>query len=299
MRSVLFIHAAPPGPPGGAELSLAAHVQGAPVGVRVDCAGIDDERPLDGYDAVVLWNLRGGSESQDLAVLRRWTLKLQNYRGTAVRSERDVHPCARRDGTCLVGSPLQRVACECTMEIGDAVERLYDECNVVQFLSPLHQAAIEQLVTVRARRFVIAPSVDLSRFVVTVPPEEREPVALIMGDDVRVAPGAEQRARTAGYRPERLSYLSIRAEEMPALYNRYRAVVVDPVMLHAFGRVVIEALACGCELLASERVGAMSWPDPLAACRRSNEDFWRMVLRARMPRWLARLAPGLEFEASR
>jgi hypothetical protein len=48
-------------------------------------------------------------------------------------------------------------------------------------------------------------------------------------------------------------------------------------MLHAFGRLAVEALACGCRVLASSRVGAMSWPDPLEACRQSNRLFWEMV----------------------
>jgi len=292
MRKVLFVHATPPGPPGGAELSLAAHMGGAPAGVQADVAGVDDERTLQPYDAVVLWNLRGGSEEQDLATIRRWTLRLKDYAGVSIRSERDVHPCARRDGTCLVGAPLERVACDCSSEMGDAMERLYGACTAVQFQSPMHQAAINLLVRVRSRQFVIAAPVDVSRFTVTVPPEQREPTALIIGDDVRVAASAAERARAAGYRPERLPYLSVPADEMPALYNRYRAVVVDPVMLHAFGRVAVEAMACGCEVLASERVGALSWKDPLAATRRANREFWRMVLRARMPRWLARLAPG-------
>jgi hypothetical protein len=39
----------------------------------------------------------------------------------------------------------------------------------------------------------------------------------------------------------------------------------------------VEALACGCRVLASSRVGAISWPDPLEACRRSNRLFWEMV----------------------
>jgi hypothetical protein len=53
---------------------------------------------------------------------------------------------------------------------------------------------------------------------------------------------------------------------------------VDPIMLHAFGRLAVEALACGCRVLASDRVGAMSWPDPLQAFREANERFWNMVM---------------------
>ncbi len=39
----------------------------------------------------------------------------------------------------------------------------------------------------------------------------------------------------------------------------------------------VKAHACGCRVLASSRVGAMSWPDPLEACRHSNRLFWEMV----------------------
>jgi hypothetical protein len=89
---------------------------------------------------------------------------------------------------------------------------------------------------------------------------------------------------------------------MPELLNQYQAVVVDPLTLHAFGRLAVEALACGCRVLASSRVGAMSWPDPLEACRQSNRLFWEMVTnvpQAKNPRRFARRGGADERESLR
>src|SRR5690606_29082882 len=85
------------------------------------------------------------------------------------------------------------------------------------------------------------------------------------------------------YVPDVLPYLSVPYEAMPELLNGYAAVVVDPLMYHAFGRLTVEAQACGCRVLASDRVGATSWADPLAATRASNRNFWALVGAAKLP----------------
>jgi len=278
---VLLVHASPLYQLGGAELSLGYHVARAPAGVEVDVCLPSDERELSGYDAVVLANLRpsgGAGEAAELAWAERWVRRLARYRGFSVRSERDVHPCTHRDGRCLAVKPLRKLPCDCNDRMRRAFEELYNTCSAVQFLSPIHQAAVSLLIRIEAPQFIIAPPVDLERFRNTVPFEKRKRAALILGDAARVAASAPERARRHGFEPARIPYLSVPAEEMPELYNRYQAVVVDPVMLHAFGRVVVEAMACGCRVLASERVGAFSWDDPIAACREANDRFWDMLL---------------------
>jgi hypothetical protein len=65
---------------------------------------------------------------------------------------------------------------------------------------------------------------------------------------------------------------------MPVLYNEYQAVVVDPVLFHASGRAVVEAMACGCRVIAGPRVGFTSFRDPCRASRLADVAFWRMVL---------------------
>ena len=279
---VLFVHGLPLSRLGGAELSLGYHAAHAPEGVEVDVCDPDDERELCGYDAVVLANLRpsgGVGEAAELAWAKRWLRRIKRYGGFSVRSERDVHPCTHRDGRCLAVSPLRRLPCECNDGMRRAFQKLYNACSAVQYLSPIHQAAINLLIRIESRQFVIAAPVDLERFRNEIPFERRKRAALILGDAVRVAQSAPQRARQHGFEPERIPYLSVPPEQMPALYNRYQAVVVDPVMLHAFGRVAVEAMACGCRVLASERVGALSWEDPIAACREANDRFWEMLTR--------------------
>lgn len=279
---VLFVHSLPLSYLGGAELSLAHHVARAPEGVEVDICLPDDERELCGYDAVVLANLRppgGVGEEAELAWAERWLRRIERYRGFSVRSERDVHPCTHRDGRCLALSPPRRLPCECSDRMRMVFQKLYNACSAVQFLSPSHQEAINLLIEIESRQFVIAAPIDLERFRNEIPFERRKRAALILGDAPRVAVSAPQRARRHGFKPEWIPYLSVPPERMPALYNRYQAVVVDPVMLHAFGRVFVEAMACGCRVLASERVGALSWEDPIAACREANDRFWEMVTR--------------------
>lgn len=308
---VLVVHASSFQSLGGAEISLRHHIENPPPGVTVETAFPEESVELGGFDAIVLGNLRpravlkggaGGAVKSrvrewlirspfhelafraELAWVRLWCRKLSGYTGYVVKSERDVHPCARRDGRCVLTDPVvTRTSCHCGGTVRAAFQCLYNLCDAVQFLSPLHQKAINQLVDIEVPQFVIAPPLDFTRFRSEVPADRRKRAALILGDAIRVGPNAEALARQNGYEPARLDYLSVPFDCMPALLNEYQAVVLDPLMLHAFGRLAAEALACGCRVLATSRVGAMSWPDPLAACRESNTRFWEMVTSA--PDW--------------
>jgi glycosyltransferase involved in cell wall biosynthesis len=277
---VLLINATPLDRLGGAELSLRYHRDHAPPGVRADVATPDPEVDLDLYDALVLANLRPHGETQPLPEhgwAEQWTQRLAGYGGCVIRSERDVHPCGMRDGRCLDLKRMKCLPCDCDRALTQAFQALYGACDAVHFLSPLHCRAIRMLIKVRAKQYVIAPPIALDRFRSVTPFSERKRAALIIGDAARVAPDAEQRAIDSGYTPERVEYLSVPYDEMPRLLNEYQAVVIAPVMLHAFARLAVEAMSCGCEVLTNERVGAMSWPDPLQACRESNARFWKMV----------------------
>lgn len=280
MRRVLFVHPFAPQRLGGAEQSLLRHIALAPPDVRVTVVAPEKTCKLRQFDAVVLGNLRPhgglGFETEVTATLR-WAARLADYRGFSLRSERDMHPCTHRDGRCLVGSRPRKVACECSTAMRDAHELLYNACSAVQFLSPAHQRAINELIRIRVPQHVIASPIDLSLFRVTTPPERRPRTALILGDAIRIADTAVELARRHGYEPELAPYHTVAFADMPALYNRHQAVVVDPVMFHAFGRVVVEAMACGCRVIASERVGALSWPDPLRASQEANQLFWQVV----------------------
>lgn len=301
---ILLVHARRLQELGGAEISLSMHVSSAPAGVTVDTALPEDPCELDRYDAVILANLRPTAETggaagavkqwvwnaldrsafqgltlrRELAAARDWLRRLEKYRGRVIRSERDVHPCAYRTGACVAVDPVRREPCGCSDAAARVFEELYNRCDVVQFLSPLHREAVNALVRIRVPQVEIAPPLDFARFRSVTPWEERPSRALITGDAIRVAGTAEERARAAGFAVERREYLATPYADMPALLNGYQAVVLDPVMLHAFGRLAAEALACGCRVIASGRVGAYSWPDPLAACREANARFWEMAI---------------------
>jgi hypothetical protein len=277
---VLLVHATDLDDSGGAEISLRHHLAHRPADVEVDAILPDEYVDLSAYEVVILANLRpsgGLGEGEEVRWARIWTEQLMHYDGFAIRSERDVHPCTHRDGRCVAGPSFEVADCECTTTVRDVFEALYDRCDAVQFQSPAHRKVIRALIEVRAKEFIIGAPIDVSMFRATTPLVDREPAALVLGDEARISATAETRARDAGYEISRVPYQSVPYEEMPRLYNRYQAVVVDPVMFHAFGRIAVEAMCCGCRVLASDRVGAMSWPDPQRAAETANDDFWAMV----------------------
>ena len=277
---ILWVHVTPITRLGGAELGIRSRINHSPTGTRIDVISPSDEVDLRTYDALILGNLRpsgGVGERGEVKWVERWSKLVRRFRGFSLKTEHDLHPCAHRDARCIAFEPVRKLPCECGPLIPTKVEKLYNLCSAVHFLSPSHQSVINSLAKIRSRQYVIAPPIDLSTFRAETPFEDRKRAALIIGDEIRVAKTAEEKARSQGFTPERIEYLSVPYEDMPAVYNRYQAVVVDPFMFHAFGRVAVEAMACGCQVIASERVGAFSWENPLEACRRSNDDFWEMM----------------------
>lgn len=278
---LLLVHSQPLDTLGGAELSLRSHVKSAPPGVEINTILPDAPASLNNYDTVVLSNLRpegGRGEKAEYRWAKQWIKRLRGYRGYLIRLEHDTHPCTYRDARCIDFSSELWKKCDCKSPIPRIFEKLYNLCDAVIFLSPLHRRAINHIININvSRQYDIAAPVDFDRFRSVTPFNARKHAALITGDAIRVAPDAVALADAEGYPVEFVDYLSVPYEEMPELLNRYQAVVVAPAMLHAFGRLVVEALACGCRVITNERVGAMSWPDPLAASRGSDKKFWAVV----------------------
>lgn len=278
----LWVHVTPLNELGGAELSVLAHIENAPDDVTVDLVLPQDSPDLLSYDAVILGNLRpsgGVGERREMVWVERWTELIRRYSGFSLKIEHDIHPCAHRDARCIAFNPIRKLPCDCGMFIPNCVQRLYNSCSAVRFLSPAHQKVIGCLIKIESEQYVIAPPIDFSLFRVLRPLEERKAKALVLGDTIRVADKAKERALESGFELERIKYRSVPHSEMPELYNQYQAVVVDPFMFHAFGRIAIEAKACGCKVISSERVGAFSWEKPIEACRRSHEEFWGLIAR--------------------
>ena len=284
MIHVLLVHESPLDRAGGAELSFQHHLQRAPFWVKVETIRPHQSCDLDRFDAVIVGNMRpqgGDGAEAELIWTLRWATLMQGFRGSSLKSERDVHPCTHRDGRCVTGPPWKKQPCGCTHSMRDATELLYNACSAVQFLSPAHQKVINQLVRITTRQFVVASPIDTDMFRPVRPWPKRLPKALILGDAIRVDASVERRARAHGFEPQRIDYLSVPYQDMPELYNQYQAVVVAPIMFHAFGRIAVEAMACGCRVLANERVGALSWSDPLQASRQANRQFWARVMNHR------------------
>ena len=278
---LLVIHTHPLDRLGGAELSLRSYMSAAPSGVTIDVALPEDFVELNNYDVVVLANLRpdgGPGEEAECRAARQWIKRLKGYRGYVIRLEHDIHPCPYRDARCFQGDVPVRQDCKRRSPIRKTFEQLYNLCDTVIFRSPLHRRVINQMIRIkRLRQVDVNSPVDFDLFQSVTPFEQRKHAALITGDSIRVAPDAEALAAAEGYSVEYLDHLSVPYEQMPELLNQYQAVVVAPVMLHASGRLAIEALACGCRVITNDRVGTMSWADPLEAARVANRTFWEVI----------------------
>lgn len=277
----MLVHARPLSSQGGAEHSLRYHVEHRPPGIDVEVVPPDANPALENYDVVVLANLRpegGLGEEAEVKWVKKWAYMCRDFSGFSLKSERDIHPCAHRDARCVAMDPVRKLECGCGPLIPAEMERLYNSCSAVQFLSPAHQEVINCLVKVRSRQVVIGVPVDETKFKVTVPLEQRPPKALIIGDEIRVSPEAESIAITYGLEPEFIPYHSVPYDKMPDLLNRYQALILYPLMFHAFGRLAVEAKLCGCQVIASNRVGAFSWEAPVAAAINANQQFWSLIL---------------------
>jgi hypothetical protein len=286
-RNILLVHAQPIEELGGAELSLKHYVENAPAGMNIDVILPDDPVNLKQYDTVVLCNLRpsgGLGEKAEFRWAKEWADRLKGFLGHLVRLEQDAHPCTYRDARCVNFQQPDKSGCDCTSPIPAAFERLYNICDTLLFVSPMHRQVINQIINIQIRRqFDIASPIDFDRFRSVTPWEERKHAALITGDALRVADNAVALAEAEGYPIEQVDYLSVPYEQMPDLLNQYKAVVVAPAILHAFARLVVEAMACGCQVITNDRVGATSYDDPVSACRNSNTLFWDIIRRP--PLW--------------
>jgi glycosyltransferase involved in cell wall biosynthesis len=71
---------------------------------------------------------------------------------------------------------------------------------------------------------------------------------------------------------------TVRYEDVPSLLAGYKTFVHLPRALEPFGRSVVEAWACGCELVINKLVGARYWiEENPRGLQTASKDFWRVV----------------------
>ena len=72
-------------------------------------------------------------------------------------------------------------------------------------------------------------------------------------------------------------------EEMPTLYNKYRALFYKPMMYEPFCRSVAEALLCGIEVHSNDLVGSLhlfnevGYNEFVRQCNKASETFWEKL----------------------
>jgi hypothetical protein len=281
MTRVLFVHNARLQEEGGAELSLRHHFEHHPSHVQVSSCFPDEPVNLEEWDILLLGNIRprgGPGEQAEAESARQWTEKVLTFSGRAIKSERDIHPCCHRDARCIRFPELTKTEQHCSNLIPSTFKALYDACDAIQVLSPLHDRVIGCLTRSVTPRRAIGSPIALDQFVSRTPRQSRKNEALIFEDTLRKDDDAESAAIRAGYRPCLMRYGSVPYDQMPDLLNQFRAVVIHPRMFHAFGRLAVEAMACGCRVISNHKVGALSWPDPIEASREANKLFWKFLL---------------------
>src|SRR3954470_1094757 len=175
------------------------------------------------------------------------------------------------------------------------VRQLFEDAAFAVFASPLHQATHERVLGMRfARSHVLRPMIDTSRFrnqhgkrdiehlfvgVISEAKGLAEMRARFRNSDIyligRLAPGAQlDFGRHVPHQPY---------EAIPDWMNRARNFVFLPQWPEPQGRVVCEAALCGCNIIANDKVGALSFGFDLADPAHYadvEEDFWRTVERA-------------------
>lgn len=282
-KRVLLVHSSPLTNPGGAEYSLNHYLKCKPENVEVDVILPDESVNVHHYDAIILSNLRpvgGKGEKYEYKAAKAWIHRTKNYFGHLVKLEHDVHPCPFRDASCINISDTPWEKCDCSSPIRTIFRSLYNQCGTVIFLSPLHKKVINHIIDIdHPRQTEIGSPIDFDMFATLTPWEKRKKAALVTGDDQRIADNIADLAEKAGYTTiDRHPYLSTPHEEMVKLYNSYQAVIVAPKILHAFGRVAVEAMACGCEVITNDRVGAISWENPMEESKKAPGKFWQTIL---------------------
>ena len=200
--------------------------------------------------------------------------------------------CPHKPGLQLRKRLLGRDFSDRCFQEQQLVQKLYRHSLLNVFLSPLHHRVISDMLGLADRdAFIVKPLIDEELFYDRG--LERDLEYLFVGVISEAKGLAEMRRRfgakeihligkiAKGERLDFGNYLgSVPYHEVPLYMNRARNFVFLPRWPEPQGRVVVEAAMCGCQLIANENVGALSFDFPLSSpglFRNADQEFWQEV----------------------
>jgi glycosyltransferase involved in cell wall biosynthesis len=175
---------------------------------------------------------------------------------------------------------------------------MYERAAGLVFVSPLHRDTILgrlERPELADRSWVCRPLIDPTPLRAAARRSRERPIERLYLGPLTEAKGLDAmrglgletihavgRAPAAGNEPGEFAQLRppVPAEEVPDLLASARAVVALPRWPEPQGRVALEAVLAGCELIANDRVGALSFdlpPDDERLYDGAADEFWRYL----------------------
>lgn len=188
--------------------------------------------------------------------------------------------------------------------VAENYPELYKDIKHTIFLSPLHKTIAEEKVKYKINNSSLVPSpIDSSLFQLG---EEKEKGTVLWVGNICKEKGSDGFIEFVENNPNYSFYIAgwgaevepiedldnvkflgeLELKDLVKEYQRCEYFYHRPLWNEPFGRSVIEAYLCGCNLLVSDNVGAISWDwdfsnyDLIQKKTQSQSNFWKVVKNA-------------------
>jgi glycosyltransferase involved in cell wall biosynthesis len=178
---------------------------------------------------------------------------------------------------------------------------LYEKVKHTIFLSPFHKESIEEEAKIKIKNFSLVPSpIDSKKF---SPKGEKERNSVLWVGNFCEDKGSKGFLGYVKDNPNFKFYVAGWGADIPLLekienvefigeldtkelieyYQKCEYFYHRPVWNEPFGRTVLEAYFCGCNLLLNGNIGAMSWDwdygnyDEIKKNVQSEDKFWKII----------------------
>jgi hypothetical protein len=268
---------------GGAEITQRTLMNNPPEGVTTSYANYRDvtRALIDETDKIVIGNM---FTTEFEAMVH--TLDLIQDSGTPyIKSEHDFMLCGvgRLLDCVTLQSPTDFTVGSCACpesKHAELARRLHHGADRVRYLSPMQRSIFSHF-GYDGPSFLAAPPIDYGIFKSTIPWGERPEEAMVVGNHDRGPDIGEANAKSDGLRVSQIVGKERTPEQLAEAYNQHKYLYLFPRTIHTFCRQAAEAHACGCKVVASNRVGALSYggmDEAIAASKRGAKTFWDNVL---------------------